>query len=72
MIQKAVAVGNWGLAASSRQHTCLCITSHAQFFGKTSNHPGDSAPPTVQIWHPATFGFSQSEITFEREEISDH
>ena len=44
MIQKAAAMGNWWLAASSRQCACSCIVSHAKFFGKTSNHPGDSAP----------------------------
>ena len=31
-----------------------------EFFGETSNNPGDSAPPTIQIWHPATFGFSEN------------
>ena len=45
MIQKATAMGNWWLAASTRQHACSCIISCAEFFGKTSNHPGDSAPP---------------------------
>ena len=30
------------------------------FFGKASHHPDLSAPPTAQIWLPATFGFSQS------------
>ena len=45
MIQKATAVGSWWWAASSWQHTCLCITSCAEFFGKTSNHPGDSLLP---------------------------
>ena len=50
MIQKDTAVGSWWLAASSRQRTCSCITSHAEFFGETSNHPGDSSP-----LHP-TFG----------------
>ena len=44
MIQKAIAMGNWWLAASSRQHARSCITSRAEFFGKTSNHPGDSDP----------------------------
>ena len=44
MIQKAAAMGNWWLAASSRQQTHSHITSHAEFFAKTSNHPGDSAP----------------------------
>ena len=37
MIQKAAAMGNWWLAASSRQCTCSCITSRAEVFG-------DSAP----------------------------
>ena len=40
-------------------------------FGKTSNHPGDSAPFTAQIWSPETSGSSKTKITFEREEISD-
>ena len=44
MIQKAVAMGNWWLAASSQQRTHSCITTCAEFFGETSNHPGDSAP----------------------------
>ena len=44
MIQKAAGMGNWWLAASSQQHACSCITSRAEFFGETSNHPGDSAP----------------------------
>ena len=44
MIQKAAAVGNWWLAASSWQHAHSCITSHAELFGKTSNHPGDLDP----------------------------
>ena len=43
MILKAAAMGHWWLAASSQQHTCSCITSHAELFGETSNHPGDSA-----------------------------
>ena len=36
MIKKAAAIGNWWLAASSEQHTHLCITSFADFFGETS------------------------------------
>ena len=58
MIQKATAMGNWWLAASSWQNVCSCIMSHADFFGKPSNHP--VAQPTVaQIWHPVTSCFSQ-------------
>ena len=43
MIEKATAMGSWWLAASSQQHTCSCIRSHAEFFDETSNHPGSSA-----------------------------
>ena len=34
MIQKAAAMGNWCWAASSWQHTCSCVTSHAEFLVK--------------------------------------
>ena len=34
MTQKATAVDNWRLAASSGQHACSCITSHAEFLVK--------------------------------------
>ena len=44
MIQKATAVGNWWLAASSQQCAHSCFMSHVEFFCKTSNHPGDLAP----------------------------
>ena len=44
MIQKAAAMGNWWLAASSWQCACSCFTSHAEFYGDISNHPGDLAP----------------------------
>ena len=52
MIQKAEAMGNWWLAASSRQCSCSRITSCAEFFSETSNHPGDSAPhsPDLAPW----------------------
>ena len=43
MIQKATAMGNWWLAASSRQCAHSCSMSHSESFGQTSNHPGDSA-----------------------------
>ena len=44
MTQKAAAMGTRWLAFSSRQHTHSYITSRAGFFGKISNHTGDSAP----------------------------
>ena len=72
IIQKAAAAGNWWLAASSHQCTCLCIMSHAEFFGKTSNLPGDLAslqPRFGALW---LLAFPKTKITFEREKISDH
>ena len=72
MIQKAAAMGNWWLAVSPRQHAHSHITSCAEFFGETSNDPGE----WVSLW--PRFGglrlltFPQTKITFEREEISDH
>ena len=42
-----------------------------QFLGKTSNHPGDSAP--LQPWFGALrlLAFPKTQITFEKEEITD-
>ena len=72
MIQKAAAMGNWWLAASSWQSAHSCITSCVEFFGKTSNHPGDSAPLQPIFGALWLLAFPQTKITFEREEISDH
>ena len=44
IIQKATAMGNWWLAASSQQCGHSCITSRAEIFGKTSSNSGDSTP----------------------------
>ena len=71
MIQRAPAMGNWWLAASSRQRTCSCITSGAEFFGKTSHHPGDSVPLHPRFGALWLLAFPKTKITFEREEISD-
>ena len=71
MIQKAPAMGNWWLAASSRQWTHSCITSCAEFFCEISNHPGDSAPLQPRFDALWLLAFSKTKITFEREEISD-
>ena len=71
-IQKAVAMGNWWLAASSQQCTHMCITSHAEFFRETSSHSGHSAPLQprfVTLW---LLAFPKTKITLEREENSDH
>ena len=69
--QKATAMGNWWLAASSWQCTRSCITSRAEFLGKTSNHPGDSAPLQPRFGALWLLAFSKTKITFEREEVSD-
>ena len=52
MIQKAIAMCNLWLAASSQQCALLCITSPAELFGETSNHPGNSDPysPDLAPW----------------------
>ena len=72
MIQKAAALGNWWLAASSWHCTCSCITSHAAFFGDTSNYSGDSVPLQSRFGALWLLAFAKTKITFEREEISDH
>ena len=70
MIQKAAPMGNWWLAASSWQRTHSCIMSHAEFFGKTSNHPGDSALLQPRFGTLRLLAFPKIKITFEREELS--
>ena len=71
MTQKAAAMGNWWLAASSRQYACSCITSCAEFFSETSNHPGDSALLQPRFVALRLLTFPKTKITFEREEVSD-
>ena len=72
VIQKPTAMGTWWLAASSQQHTCSCITSCAEFFGKTSNHSGDSTPLQPRFGALWLLTFPKTKITSPREEISDH
>ena len=72
MIQKAVAMGNWWLTASSWQYFPSCITSHAEFFSETAYHPGDSAPLEPRFGTLQLLAFPKTKITFEREEILDH
>ena len=63
---------NWWLAASSwLQCTCSRITSHAEFFGETANHPGDSAPLEPRFGTLQLLAFPKTKTTFVREEISD-
>ena len=58
MIQKAAAMGNWWLAASSGKCARSCIRSHAVFWWLNSKHPGDSAlhpPPHCSDLMPCEF-----------------
>ena len=71
-MKTATALGNWWLAASSWQHTRSCITFHADFFCKTPNYSGDSAPLQPRFGPLWLLAFSKTKISFEREEISDH
>ena len=69
IIQKAAAMGNWWLAASSQQCTHSCFTFHAEFFGETSNHTGNSAhlqPRFGTLW---LLAFPQNNITYGREKF---
>ena len=71
VIQKTPAMGNWWLAVPSQQpaHSCM---SHAVFFGKSSNHPGNWAPLQLRFGALWLLGFPKTKITFEKEEISNH
>ena len=71
MIQKVTAMGNCWWASSSRQRAHSYITSCAEFFGKTSNHPGDSGPLQPRFDTLWLLAFPKTKITFEREEILD-
>ena len=64
MIQNAIAVDNWWLAASSQQCACSSITSHAEFFGKTSHHQGDSNLLQTRFGTLRLLAFSKTKITF--------
>ena len=58
-------IGKWWLTASSQQCACPCSMSHAEFFSKTSNYPGNSAPlkPRLGVLgHPT---FPKTKITFD-------
>ena len=63
------ATGDWQLHLDN-------VPAHAshllQFFGETSNHPGDSDPLQARFGALWLLAFPKTKITFEREEISDH
>ena len=70
MVQKAIAMGNWWLAASSTR--LLMYHLWCRVFWQNIKSPRWLSPPTAQVWRPATSGFSQTKITFAKEEISHH
>ena len=72
MDQKAAPMGSWWSVASSWPCTDSYIMSCAECFGETSNHPGDSVPPTAQVCHSASSGFSQKLKSPLKGKISDH
>ena len=63
------ATGDWQL---HHNNVPAQVSSLIQFFGKTSNHPGDSAPLQHRFGTLRLLSFPKTKITFEREEISDH
>ena len=68
MIQKAAAMGDWWLAASSQQHACSCITSHAEFLVKHQitqvTQPRYS--PHLVPWHFCLFRKLKSHLKRKR------
>ena len=72
MIKKAAAMCNWWLTALSQQCAHWCIMSHAEFFSKTSNHQVTQSPLQPRFGSLWLLAFPKTEITFDREEISDH
>ena len=71
MMQKAVATGNWRLAASSQEYTRSSITSHAEVFWQKIKSPRWLRPLQPRFGTLWLLAFPNTEITFEREEISD-
>ena len=70
MIQKAAAMGYWWLAASSQQHSCSCIISHAEFLVKHQITQVTQPLYSLDL-APCDYWISPK-ITYEREEISGH
>ena len=70
MIQKATAMGNWWLAASSQ------YPAHASHLVQSflATHPITQVTQSLQprFGTLQLLAFPKTEITFDREEISDH
>ena len=63
------ATGDWQLHHDNAPAHASCLIH--SFFGKTSNHPDDSAPLQPRFGALQVLVFPKTKITFEREEISD-
>ena len=71
VIKKAAAMGNWWLAALTRQCASSCITSLAVFLWNIKSLRWLS-PLQPRFGALQLLAFPKTKITFEREEISDH
>ena len=69
MIQKAAAIGNWWLAPWLWRCAHSCIMSCAKFFGKISNHSGDSSPLQPIFGTLQLLAFPKTKITFEKKDF---
>ena len=65
---KLWATGDWQLHHNNGPDHALPL---AKFSGKTSNHPGDSAPLQPRFCVLSLLAFPKTKITLEREKISD-
>ena len=70
LMQRATAIGNWWLAASSWQCPHSCTTSWCRVFWQ--NIKSHSACIQPRFGALQLLVFPKTKITFEREEISDH
>jgi hypothetical protein len=65
-------MGTQWLAASLEQCVCSFYSSHAHcFFGKTSHHPGPSAPLQPRFGSLQLLAFPKAKIAIGREEICE-
>ena len=71
MIQKAVAMGNCWLAASSDNTPAYTSHLFGRIFLPNIKSPGDSTPLQPRFGTLCLLAFCKTKITFEREEISD-
>ena len=74
MFYSFTRLGKFSVIISSNRFSIPCLLSSygiPEFFGETSNHPGNSAPLQPRFDALWLLAFPQNKFTFEREEISD-